>query len=84
LGESIATNAGQESWIAQDCNDYVKKAVAFASNLPELVALRKSLRDRVLKTPLFDTTLFAKDFGDTLRTLWYEKSREYNKTNTAV
>jgi protein O-GlcNAc transferase len=75
LGESIATSAGQTDWIAEDHDDYVNKAVAFASNLPELAAVRKNLRDRVLRTPLFDTDLFAKDFGATLWSLWHEKSK---------
>ena len=66
LGESIATNAGQTDWIAQDCDDYVNKAIALVSDIQSLAALRGSLRDQVLRTPLFDTQRFARNFGDAL------------------
>ncbi|CAE6691070.1 hypothetical protein [Candidatus Nitrotoga fabula] len=66
LGESIAINAGQSNWIAQDQDDYVNKAVAFASDLQGLATIRKTLRDRVLQTPLFDNKRFARNFREAL------------------
>ena len=66
LGESIAINAGQSNWIAQDQDDYVNKAVAFASDLHGLATTRKTLRNQVLQTPLFDNKRFARNFGDAL------------------
>lgn len=70
LGESIATNAGQTNWIAQDHDDYVNKAIKFASDIQTLAILRNTLRDRVLKTALFDTRRFAKNFEDALHGMW--------------
>ncbi len=70
LGESIAINAGQTNWIAQDYDDYVNKAIEFASDLQTLAILRNTLRDKVLKTVLFDTRRFAKNFEDTLHGMW--------------
>jgi predicted O-linked N-acetylglucosamine transferase (SPINDLY family) len=66
LGESIATNAGQTNWIAQDSDDYINKAISFVSDIQSLAALRGSLRDQVLRTPLFDSQRFARNFGDAL------------------
>ncbi|MGA9665932.1 MAG: hypothetical protein WBQ69_05715, partial [Gallionella sp.] len=51
-------------------DDYVSKAVAFASDLPKLAALRAELRSRVLASPLFDAPRFARNFGDALWGMW--------------
>src|SRR5665647_3677724 len=75
LGESIAHNAGQANWIAEDLDDYVNKAVAFTSDLQHLANIRATLRDRVLQTPLFDAERFAKNFGETLWGMFREKSK---------
>ena len=70
LGESIALNAGQADWIADDRDDYVGKAIAFASDVQGLATARAALRDRVSRTPLFDTPRFARNFGEVLWGLW--------------
>ncbi|MGB8409896.1 MAG: glycosyltransferase, partial [Gallionella sp.] len=67
---SIAHNAGLPEWIAAGQDDYVSKAVAFASDLPKLAALRAELRSRVLASPLFDAPRFARNFGDALWGMW--------------
>jgi len=73
-GESIAHNAGQADWIAEDLDDYVNKAVTFASDVQHLASIRAALRDRVLQTPLFDAERFAKNFGEALWGMFREKS----------
>jgi predicted O-linked N-acetylglucosamine transferase (SPINDLY family) len=73
LGESIACNAGQLDWIAADRDDYAKKAIAFAADLTLLVSTRATLRDRVLRTPLFDAQRFARHFGEALLGMYREK-----------
>ncbi len=70
LGESIMHNAGLPEWIAADEEDYIAKAVAFGSNLADLANLRSSLRARVLASPLFDATLFARSFEEALWGMW--------------
>ena len=72
LGESIAINAGNPDWIAQDVEDYVKKAVDFSSDLKRLSQERNTLRNRVLKSPLFDTNRFARNFSDALWGMWLQ------------
>ncbi|MEA1917307.1 MAG: tetratricopeptide repeat protein, partial [Campylobacterota bacterium] len=69
IGESIMHNTKQSNWIAKDKEDYIKKAVAFASNKADLVNIRSTLRDKVLKTPLYNTKLFAKNFEKVLLNL---------------
>ncbi len=73
LGESIAVNAGNAEWIGRDLNDYVEKAVRWTSDIELLANHRLSLRDRVLKSPLFDTERFARNFSDALWGMWFQK-----------
>ncbi len=61
-GSSILYNAGLADWIAQDDDDYVAKAVHFAANIENLAALRTTLRQQILASPLFDTASFARNF----------------------
>jgi predicted O-linked N-acetylglucosamine transferase (SPINDLY family) len=67
---SIAYNAGMPDWIAADEDDYVAKAVAFASNLQQLAVLRSELRQRVLASPLFNAPGFAHYFESALYGMW--------------
>jgi protein O-GlcNAc transferase len=67
---SIAHNAGLPDWIAADEDEYVAKAVAFASDLEHLAALRAALRQQVLASPLFDAPRFAQNFENALWGMW--------------
>ena len=69
LGESIAHNSGLSDWIASDEDEYIAKAVAFASNLESLSGLRKGMRERILATPLFDAPRFALHFEQAIRAM---------------
>lgn len=69
LGESIANNSGLSDWIAADEEDYIARAVAFASDQKSLSTLRKNMRAQILNTPLFDGPRFARHFEDALRAM---------------
>ena len=77
LGESIAINSGNVDWIAQNLEDYVRKAVLFSSDLKQLAQLRTILRARVLKSPLFDTSRFANNFGNALWAMYLQGSKKF-------
>lgn len=70
LGESIAQAAGLADWIADDDDDYVKKAADLTSDLQRLAELRAGLRERVLASSLYDGARFARHFEDALRGMW--------------
>ena len=70
LGESIATNAGQSNWVAQDIRGYVNKAVELSGQLDELSRLRETLREDVLESPIFKVEQFSKNFADALQEAW--------------
>ena len=69
-GVGLLMNAGLPEWIATDPDDYVNRAVAHASDLPGLAALRAGLRQQVLASPIFDARRFAEHFEAALRGMW--------------
>ena len=75
VGETIAHNAGQVEWIAKDLDDYVKKAISFASDVENLSELRRCLRDKVLKSPLLNSERFASHFSKAALSMWENYSK---------
>ena len=69
VSESIVHNAGLSEWVAADEDEYIAKALAFSSALNALATLRKGLREKVLRQPLFDAERFACHFGEAMFTM---------------
>lgn len=69
-GVGLLMNAGLPDWIANDPDDYVARAIAHASDIDGLVALRARLRSQVLTSPIFDASRFAMHFEEALRGMW--------------
>ena len=69
-GASLLTAAGLEQWVATSKEEYIARAIALASDLPKLAALRAGLRQQVLASPLFDAPRFARNFEDALWGMW--------------
>ena len=80
-GETIAHNSGQGEWIAENEDDYLAKAIRFASDIPALARLRSGLRTQVLASPLFDAQRFARNFETAMLEIWenYRQSRTGNQ-----
>ncbi len=70
LGETIANNSDLTDWIAEDENDYIKKAIKLSSDKESLQKLRMSLREKLRKSPLFDIQKFAKNFEGATWAMW--------------
>jgi protein O-GlcNAc transferase len=73
-GVGILMNAGLSNWVAIDKDEYLAKAIDFASDLDQLTMIRSGLREKVLSSPLFDAKQFAKDFEQALRIIWQQKN----------
>jgi predicted O-linked N-acetylglucosamine transferase (SPINDLY family) len=69
-GEALVRCAGLQDWIAEDASRYVDLALAHARDVPALATLRRSLRERVLASPLFDGPRFAADLAAALTGMW--------------
>ncbi len=70
MGASLLTQAGLESFIAEDKADYIHKAAALAGDVQRLTNLRHDLRSHLQRSPLCDADGFARQMDHTLRTLW--------------
>lgn len=67
---SILTAIGLPEWIAVSPDDYVRRAVQFASQRDTIIQLRGSLRERMRASPLMQEARFARDLEHLYRTLW--------------
>lgn len=67
---SILTALGLEDWIAASPEDYVRRAVRFASG-GVVGALRRTLRERMRASPLMQEARFARDIEQAYRTMWH-------------
>ncbi len=71
-GLSLLSNLGLTEMIALEPEQYVKIATDWCSNLPRLVKLRASLRERMKASPLMDAPRFTRNFETALREMWRE------------
>ena len=67
---SILTTVGLADCIAESEQDYVRRAVQLAGNPARIAKLRKSLRSRMIDSPLMDKRLFARDMENVFRRMW--------------
>ena len=70
LGSSILEGVGHPEWIAHTEDDYVEIAVALASDLSKLAALRGGLRHEMESGPLMDEAGFARKVEAAYREMW--------------
>ncbi len=69
---SHLSNVGLADWVAHDVPSYVALAVAKASDIAGLAALRKGLRAQVKASPLCDGPRFGRNLGAALRFAWHD------------
>lgn len=67
---SILTHLGQSDWIAEDRQDYIRRAVAMARDVPALVDLRATLRQRMTRSRVCDAAGFTRALESVYRQMW--------------
>ena len=72
-GESINKNLGMNHLIADDYEDYLKKAIILAKDKNLKENYGNNLRNKALSSPLFDTDKFTKDFENILKQVCNKK-----------
>ena len=77
-GECINSNLGMFDWIAKNSTDYISKALEFSLNINELTKIRKSLRNKVLDSPLCDSKNFGIHFSKMLWEMWKRFDKKNN------
>ncbi|MCX5864191.1 MAG: tetratricopeptide repeat protein [Deltaproteobacteria bacterium] len=80
IGNSILAGVGHPEWTAWTEDEYVEIAVALASDLPHLAALRAGLREEMVAGPLMNEPAFADKVETAYREMFAawsaEKSRD--------
>ncbi|MBV8092059.1 MAG: hypothetical protein JO110_02265, partial [Acetobacteraceae bacterium] len=67
---SHMSNVGLADWVASDRESYIELALAKASDIEALAALRAGLRAQVKASPLCDAPRFGRNLGHALRHAW--------------
>ena len=70
MGESIMMNLGMEECVTDNEEAYITKAIALASDLPPLAALRSELRNQLLNSSLCDGPGFTRSLERMYREIW--------------
>jgi protein O-GlcNAc transferase len=70
VGASLLTQIGLTDLIANSIEDYVEIALALASDSERLEDLRRTLRPRLVASPMCDEGAFADKMEAALRTMW--------------
>lgn len=70
VGFDLLSQVGLAEFAAPDVESYIAKAIALASDLPQLAGRRQELRERMRTSPLCDAPRFARAFESGLRQMW--------------
>jgi len=70
IGDSFLSTVGLEEFVVDSEEEYVAKAVAVASDLSRLAAIRQQLREQMLRSPLCDCPGFTRDLEVAYRNMW--------------
>ena len=68
--ESINKNIEMTDLIAENNDDYIKKAILLTQNKNLDIKYGNNLRTKALNSPLFNTNQFAKDFENLITSLY--------------
>ncbi|CAG4910236.1 tetratricopeptide repeat protein [Paraburkholderia gardini] len=82
--ESLLQTANLADWIAVDEEDYLARAIAFASDPSMLAAMRAGLREHVLASPLCDAPRFARNLEDAFHGMWKQYADDVMATTLAT
>ncbi|MDK4679559.1 tetratricopeptide repeat protein [Kingella negevensis] len=77
-GEQLLRAAQLGDWVCRSADEYVKKAIEWASptRWGQLNAMRLGLREHVKQTPIFDNETFGRDWVDLVRQIWHDACRK--------
>ncbi|MCZ7566659.1 MAG: tetratricopeptide repeat protein [Burkholderiales bacterium] len=70
MGESLLQAAGLPEFVARTEDQYVALAASLARDVARLAVLRRTLRERVVASPLFDAPAFARGLEAAYREMW--------------
>jgi len=80
---SVLSALGLTDWIAETPEEYLDKGVEFARNLDHLADLRRSMRDRMNRSPMGNGRTWTKNLEAAYRKMWQRWCREAEVTSRA-
>ncbi len=85
-GKSILSNLGLPELVARRPKQYVQTAVTLAQSPARLAELRRTMRHRMLTSPLMNARRFARNVENAYRQMWKQwcLSRETGRNNSNV
>ena len=69
-GAAVLGRVGLEGFAADDAEDFVRKGVGWANNLPALAEIRAGMRDRFAASAVGKPAVIAEAFERALRIMW--------------
>ena len=72
VGMSILSCINHQEFIAQDTNEYISKAISFASDKDRLKTIKHAVRNDMLQSPLMDGPKFAQKFQDAIYSMIHQ------------
>jgi predicted O-linked N-acetylglucosamine transferase (SPINDLY family) len=70
MAASALTWLGMQELIAESNEEYLEKAVLLAGDHKKLLVLRRSMRDRMLQSPICDVEFFVQSVEDAYHDMW--------------
>ncbi|HEX9431395.1 MAG TPA: tetratricopeptide repeat protein [Burkholderiales bacterium] len=70
LGCSVLAAMGLSEWIAADDDDYIRIATGLAADAPRLAELRRTLRQKLERSPMRDFAGFTRELESAYRAMW--------------
>jgi protein O-GlcNAc transferase len=80
-GLSQLSNLNLRELVAHGPAEFVDIAVKLANDLPRLAEIRRSLRERMVASPLMNAARFAKNIENAYRTMWRQWCGKRDITN---
>lgn len=74
VGVSLLSNVGLKQLIATSPEEYVRIASSLARDIPELEVMQRTLRERMLGSPLMDASRFTRDIENAYEAIWKDWS----------
>ena len=75
-GLSILSTLGRPEWVSQDTEEYIGVGKRLASQVEELAAIRRGMREEIRRSPLMDSERFTQEMEKHLRNIWKEWCQE--------
>lgn len=80
VSASLLHHAGFSQWIARSTTDYKKIACDLAADPAQLDHIRRTLRPKLMASPLADAPQFSTDFARAMRNIWHKWLESSNLT----